>query len=344
MESAARREVLGLVADFTERAEGLISASGANTSLGKLIDTYVKEDPDTSRAAWTRFVLRVAFEFLSGAPVEEVPAAMMLVPEPYGGGDDVPVGGYRSLVEALAAGLPVRMGTVVRAVRSHRDGVEVQMADGRVERGSHALVTLPLGVLKAGAVSFSPGLPPDKVRAISALGFGDFEKVVLGYDERFWDERFRLWTPRSTGFLLRGTSVFPAWLDATGPVGAPTLVAVAAGSSGEAFGALDEDEALDRARGLLAGITGKPIPPERRSAVTRWRADPFSRGAYTHLTLGSSTHDIEALAEPIGGRILFAGEATSPLRFATADGAFTTGIREAKRLLGSGSVRLRLRR
>jgi monoamine oxidase len=43
----------------------------------------------------------------------------------------------------------------------------------------------------------------------------------------------------------------------------------------------------------------------------------------------------------VGGRVSFASEATSPARFAHADGAFTTGIREAERLLRSVSVRLR---
>jgi hypothetical protein len=38
---------------------------------------------------------------------------------------------------------------------------------------------------------------------------------------------------------------------------------------------------------------------------------------------------------------LFAGEASNPDRYGYADGAFTTGIREAKRLLRVPSVQLR---
>lgn len=36
---------------------------------------------------------------------------------------------------------------------------------------------VPLGVLKAGAIEFSPPLPPWKKEAIARLGFGDLNKV-----------------------------------------------------------------------------------------------------------------------------------------------------------------------
>ena len=45
------------------------------------------------------------------------------------------------------------------------------------------------------------------------------------------------------------------------------------------------------------------------------------------------------LAKPVGGRILFAGEATHH-RLGYADGAMSSGVREAKRLLRKPSVAL----
>lgn len=338
LEGQSRREVVRRAAGFEGAVAGLAAAHGARAPLAALVDAYAARDHDPARAAWLRFVLRVALETAFAAPLEEVPAAALLVPVPYGGGDDAPVGGYGVLVDALAAGLPVRRRMVVRAVHVGQDGVDVETADGGVERGSHVLVTLPLGVLKGGSVAFSPALPPPKVAAIAALGFGDFEKVVLRYDERSWGSG-------SSGFLLRRDDTpLRAWIDATDPVGAPTLVALAAGSAGRAVAAVAESAILVQARDLLAQATRRALPPELAAAVTRWGTDPFSRGAYTYLALGSGPAEIETLAAPAFGRVLFAGEATSPHRFAHTDGAFTSGVREAKRLLGSGSVRLRLRR
>eukprot|EP01116_Phalansterium_solitarium_P021841 TRINITY_DN696_c0_g1_i2.p1 TRINITY_DN696_c0_g1~~TRINITY_DN696_c0_g1_i2.p1 ORF type:complete len:382 (-),score=111.94 TRINITY_DN696_c0_g1_i2:451-1596(-) len=49
-----------------------------------------------------------------------------------------------------------------------------------------AIVTVPLGVLKAGSITFSPPLPAPKTLAIERLGYGAIEKVVLVFNEHFW--------------------------------------------------------------------------------------------------------------------------------------------------------------
>lgn len=46
------------------------------------------------------------------------------------------------------------------------------------------------------------------------------------------------------------------------------------------------------------------------------------------------------LAKPVDGRVLFCGEHTHRQRYAHADGAMSTGIREAKRVLQSTAVTL----
>jgi lysine-specific histone demethylase 1 len=48
------------------------------------------------------------------------------------------------------------------------------------------LVTAPLGVLKKGAISFNPPLPQAKQAAISRLGFGVLNKLVLLFPYAFW--------------------------------------------------------------------------------------------------------------------------------------------------------------
>ena len=45
-----------------------------------------------------------------------------------------------------------------------------------------ALVTVPLGVLKAKTVKFAPPLPRWKRSAIERLGFGPIEKVALSLE------------------------------------------------------------------------------------------------------------------------------------------------------------------
>ena len=87
--------------------------------------------------------------------------------------------------------------------------------------------------------------------------------------------------------------------------------------------------------------SGAHAPEPTAVAVSSWTTDPYTRGAYSHNTPDGDPADIDALGRPLHGRLLFAGEATTTTRMGFADGAFQTGIREAKRLLGRPIVCLR---
>jgi polyamine oxidase len=250
---------------------------------------------------------------------------------------DVPDGGYRRLVDAMATGVDLRLGVEVTDVVLAPGGVRVQGADGTSEEGSHAVVTVPLGVLKRGAPRFSPALPPDRRAAIGRLGFGRFEKVALRFDEPFW---------RAAGFphlmiFPRDPGRWMVWalgLDAFGA--GPALVFFVFHSDAVRLSDAAGDRAARWALDLLAEAIGRPCPAPAAVAVTSWASDPYAGGAYTHIPPGASPADADLLGEPVGGRLLFAGEHTQSARMAYADGAMTSGIREAKRLLGQPSVRL----
>ena len=92
--------------------------------------------------------------------------------------------------------------------------------------------------------------------------------------------------------------------------------------------------------GMLSAALGAPCPEPVAVAVTGWGDDPYSAGAYTHVPPGSSNADLDLLGTPVAGRLLFAGEHTQSARLGYADGAMTSGIREAKRLLGTPAVAL----
>ena len=105
------------------------------------------------------------------------------------GGDffgDLPHNGYRAVVDAMSAGLDVRLGTPVDEVAVDGGGVRVLTAGGESYDGTHAVVTVPLGVLKQGRPRFAPELPADRRAAIDRVGFGRYEKVVLAFDRAFW--------------------------------------------------------------------------------------------------------------------------------------------------------------
>jgi monoamine oxidase len=257
----------------------------------------------------------------------------------YDGGffGDVPVGGYRGICHALAVGVNVRPGVTVEEVSISDSGVTVRGHDGSVEHGTHAVVTVPLGVLKRGVLRFTPRLPPDRLRSIRRLGFGRLEKVVLGFDTPFW---------RAAG--LSHMMLFPrdpqeptVWVFDHDAFGAgSTLVAfVFHTSTGRVLDATGH-QAADWILGMLRDAIGRPCPAPLAVAVTAWASDPFSAGAYTHVPPGAEPGDADLLGEPVDGRLLFAGEHTQSARLGYADGALTSGIREAKRLLQQPAVQL----
>ncbi|MFD4111796.1 FAD-dependent oxidoreductase, partial [Streptomyces sp. NPDC058650] len=85
-----------------------------------------------------------------------------------------------------------------------------------------------------------------------------------------------------------------------------------------------------------APTNGVPLPTAMRRS--RWGAEPFSRGAFSFDSVGSTPPLRQALAEPIEGRLVFAGEATDPDRPGTLEGARASGIRAAADVVRLGTA------
>lgn len=326
--------------DFPQATGRLLAELGPDASAADGIEAFVAGAglaPGPARRA--RQALRALVEGESADLAERQSLRWMWNELEYEGHyfGDAPVGGYRRLVEAMAAGVDLRLGVDVAEIASSAGGVRVRGADGTAEDGSHVVVTVPLGVLKRGAPQFRPALPADRLAAIGRLGFGCYEKVALRFDEPFWRTAglpHALIFPRDAG----APAVWAIGLDAFGA--GPVLAFQIFHSAARHVLGADPDGAAQWVLDLLADAIGRSCPAPTAVAVTSWADDRYSGGAYTHIPPGANPADADALGEPIGGRLLFAGEHTQSTRLAYADGALTSGIREAKRLLGQPSVRL----
>jgi polyamine oxidase len=108
----------------------------------------------------------------------------------------------------------------------------------------------------------------------------------------------------------------------------PVLVGIRGGAAARSLESLSDEDAVAEV------VEAMTAPEPTGAVVTRWAADPYARGSYSFVAVGSSPADQRALAEPVGDRLLFAGEATHEEFFATVHGAYMSGIREADRILG----------
>ena len=335
------RAELGTLYDaFPAAIDRLRHELGPDASAAEGIDAFVEgADLAPAAARRARQGLRGLIEGESADLSEHQSLRWMWNEFEYEGGffGDLPSGGYRSLVQAMADGVDVRLNFDVAEIAVKPDGVNVRSAAGPAEDGSHVVVTVPLGVLKDRRPKFSPALPRDRVAAIDRLGFGCFEKVVLTFDEAFW---------RAAG--LPHLMLFPRdpdestmWvigLDAFGD--GPTLACfIFHGAAGRVLDTTPDD-AADWVCGMLTEAIGAACPEPTAVAVTSWATDPYSLGAYSHIPPGAAPADADLLGEPLHGRLLFAGEHTQSARLVYTDGAMASGIREAKRLLQRAHVNL----
>ncbi|NCG22090.1 MAG: NAD(P)-binding protein [Rhodobacterales bacterium] len=106
----------------------------------------------------------------------------------YSGRDVKFPNGYAPIFEALTGDYTVQLSTPVTRVAQVEEQVEIDTQGGLFDVYDAVLVTVPMGVLKAGSISFEPALSEDKLAAIDRMGMGVFDKLVLVFDEPFWDE------------------------------------------------------------------------------------------------------------------------------------------------------------
>lgn len=63
----------------------------------------------------------------------------------------------------------------------------IHCQDGSLYTSDHALITLPLGVLKKKDKGlFVPELPENKQNAIKGLGFGTVNKIMIKFPNKWW--------------------------------------------------------------------------------------------------------------------------------------------------------------
>jgi polyamine oxidase len=325
---------------FTDALEGLRAQLGPAASAAEGIEAHLATTGLTGdRLRRARQGLRATVEADAAGAAEHQSLEWLWTQVEYDDEyfGDLPQGGYSTVVDAMAAGLDVRQGWPVAHVDLSDSGVVVTSASGETETGSHVVVAVPLGTLQNDLPSFAPALPPDRADAVRRLGFGRYEKVVLSFDEPFWREGG--W---SHLVLFPTEPDEPAsWifdLDAFG-IG-PVLVCHTFHSANGHLRGTSTASAARWVMGMLAAAHGAPCPEPVAVAVTGWADDPYAAGAYTHVPPGASNADLDLLGTPVAGRLLFAGEHTQSARLGYADGAMTSGIREAKRLLGAPAVTL----
>ena len=282
---------------------------------------------DDDRRLWLHSLASM-FSHEFGADISDLSIMSYDGPSTLRGGDVVFPGGYSQIVDVLAAGRDIRLDHPVAGIDHSGPTVVVTTESGDRFEADRVVVTVPLGVLKADAISFTPELPPATRDAISALDMGILNRTVLLFDEPFWD-RDTEWI----GYAGEQPGQWSETLNLYPYLGRPVLAMFNPGSFGAETEQHSDAELTSRAVEALKAMFGD-VPEPVDAVSTRWGSDPWTRGSYSYLPVGVEFETYREMSRPVGERLFFAGEATHSRFPSTVHGALLSGRRAARQIYG----------
>lgn len=272
------------------------------------------------------YILSSEIEYEFAGSVTELSAYWFDSSKEYRGNDALLAPGMGAIATFLARGLSIELGQVVQAI--HGDKSPIRVITNRSEfTADYVVVTLPLGVLQAKRVDFTPALPLQKQRAIDKLGMGVLNKCYLRFQKAFWpsDVDRISYVPAKHG-------EWNQWASFQRVANAPVLMGFSAAERGRQIEAWSDEQIVSSAMETLQSIFDNRASEPIDYRITRWGSDPFALGSYSYNPVGSNPRMRSDLAAPLAQAIFFAGEATDRDYFSTAHGAYLSGLRAAREI------------
>ena len=274
-----------------------------------------------------KYMLSAFLEFNTGGDISKLSSKFFDDDEEYNGDDVIITNGYDKVTDYLATGLDVRLNTRVSAIDYTGQKVKIT-ANNNIIEGDFVIVSVPLGVLKNNAITFSPMLPADKTMAITKTNMGNVNKFLLVWNTPFWNTNLQYigYTPETKGkfnYFLN--------LKKFSPVNA--LMTFAFGDYATATEGLSDNDIINEIMIHLKGIYGNNIPNPTNMLRTKWGQNINAYGAYSYATKGTTTADFDTFEKAVNNKLFFAGEHTNRAYRGTVHGEYLSGTREADKII-----------
>ena len=299
-----------------------------DASIRQVITPLINQFDEASQDyRFINFILNGAIEHEYSGSVERLSAHWYDSDREFEGDDVLFARGFQVIPELLAQGLQIELGQVVKEIQWQRSPVRV-ITQKTEFSADHVVVTLPLGVLQANTVRFSPELPRSKQDAIAKLGMGVLNKCYLRFVDVFWDADVD-WLE----YIPARHGEWTEWVSFKQAANLPVLLGFNAADWGRAIETWSNEQIVASAMQTLRTIYGVSIPEPIDYQITRWATDPFSLGSYSYNRVGAVPKMRQELAAPLEKSVFFAGEASHQDYFGTAHGAYLSGLRAAQEIL-----------
>ncbi|NCD71281.1 flavin monoamine oxidase family protein [Mucilaginibacter agri] len=250
-------------------------------------------------------------------------------------------GGYGLMIDYLVKEIENHGGAIQfeSAVKSvdHSTGT-VTAINGSVYEADKVLIALPLGILQLpagnpGAIEIKPSIKEHQF-ALQQIGFGAIVKVLLKFDEVFW-EQIGGHDLSNMGFILSEERI-PTWWTQV-PKHQPILTGWLGGPVAKEYEHAPDEELFEYAIKALSNIFGISYEEIESKLVAHyvvnWTVDEYTRGSYAYDTT-TSVKAREVLNNSIDNKLFFAGEYLySGPSMGTVEAALTSGKKAAESIL-----------
>lgn len=236
----------------------------------------------------------------------------------------------------------VKYNTIVKKIDWSGNVITVTDSNNKTYTATKIIITVPLSILKAGGITFTPALPSSTTGAMSKFGMDAAVRLILDFKSNFWG--------LDSSFIWGGTTMpqyFNSGLNRSKYFRTMSLTVY--GQKAQELSALsDYNKTLAVLAELDAIYNGDGTKYIRRdlnnsnndsnilSLVKDWTTDEFTKGGFSYPLVGATLQDRKNLAAPVSKKLYFAGEATD----FTGDAGFVSGalnsaVRVSKEIVDS---------
>lgn len=174
---------------WTADLDALASGAPANRSLAEVLQTpqlLSRVGGSPANAAQLAATVGVQYGVQYGGQLAQLSALYFNNHTSFRGVDNMVLGGFSAIPQRLAAalggGATLRLDMPVAAIAHGDSNATVYTAGGQALTAQYVVCSVPLGVLRAGAIALYPPLPEQTAAAVAALGVGRLEKLWLEFD------------------------------------------------------------------------------------------------------------------------------------------------------------------
>ncbi len=223
----------------------------------------------------------------------------------------------------------VVLNTQIKRIDYTNERIMLEDAQAQRRYVDKVIITVPLAVLQSTDLQFVPALPESKLASIRSIGMGAGIKVILEFNQRFWDA--------ATDSVYTSGAVSEYRASSNGrSTKSFVLTGLTMGERAEALSAQSSAAAIQSIIKELDVIYGKGVASGAltNARLMDWGKDPFIKGAYSYpIVGGGGLLTRQTLSLPVQRKVYFAGEATHyGGHSGTVHGAIESGRRVVEEL------------